>query len=59
VTRIKVIKPKKSIIDQAMETEQRITCPACAVQVKVRLKILMQQEFTCPKCGTRIPIVHR
>ena len=59
MARIKVIKPKKSIIDQAMETEQRITCPACAAQVKVRLKVLLQQEFTCPECSARIPIVHR
>ena len=57
--RIKVIKPKKSIMEQAMEAEQKISCPACKSKVKVPLKTLLQKEFTCPKCKVKIPIKHR
>lgn len=57
--RIKPIKPKKGLLEQVLESKQKVTCPACTELVTVRLKDLTGDTLKCPKCNEVIPITHR
>jgi transcription elongation factor Elf1 len=56
VIRAKVIKPKKSIAEQAMDSQQEITCPACNERIRIKLKVLLEKMFTCPSCKATISV---